>query len=242
MSMNIPVGWELPEELSRRVGAKLGRQRALIANGQILLVLHKVPTSKSSEREGAAFWRDGEGNWRSTNGREGIGALTSHVGAYLEAVSQLEVDYDKAQNSHDYFRILEQVVPIHRAANNQLAAIQTARVDFEEARELISIRDMAAEADRIAEILQIDAKNALDYQIAKQNEEQARLANEVATSTNRLNFIAAMFLPLTAISSVFGMTIRSGLEGSSPLLFWLIFITGTLMGLFLGIMVSRRSK
>ena len=240
--MKIPVGWELPQALAERIGEKLGRQRTLIAEDQIIIVLHKVPKAHSSERESVAFWRDAEAHWRATNGSGGLGALTAHVEAYLTVVSQLEKDYDKAKNSHDYFTILEKVVPIHRAANNQLAAIQTARVDFEQARELISIRDMAAEADRIAEILQIDAKNALDYQIARQNEEQARLANEVANSSNRLNFIAAVFLPLTAITSVFGMTLPNGLEGASPLLFWSIFASVGLLGVMLGILVSRRSK
>lgn len=240
--MKIPVGWEMPKSLSERVGEKLGRQRALIIDGHLLLILHKVPKKNSIEREEIAFWRDTEGNWKATTGAGGIGALRSHLDAYMDVVVKLEAEYAKAQNSSDYFSILERVVPIHRAAANQLTAIQTVRVELEEARELISLRDIAADIDRASEILQIDVKNALDFQIARQNEVQAKLANEVAASSNRLNFIAAVFLPLTAITSVFGMTLPNGLEGSPPLLFWAIFLVGGFLGVALGFMVSRRSK
>ena len=70
----------------------------------------------------------------------------------------------------------------------------------------------------------------MDYQIAKQAQEQARAGQEMAEIGHKLNLLAAIFLPLTAITSVFGMTLRSGLEEFPPWLFWTVFASGLCLG------------
>ena len=239
--MKIPVGWELPDEFRSRLGEKLGRQRAMIAQGQLLLILHALPTQKSLSREEVAFWRDAEGQWKSTGGKGGLGALRAHLESYAKAVADLERDYESAHDSHGYFAVLEAVVPLARAAHNQFLALQSAREGVPEATEIIALRDLAGDVERASAIIQIDAKNALDYQIARQSEEQARLANELMSASYRLSFIAALFLPLTAITTVFGMTLRSGLENAPPSVFWSIFGFGALLGAIFGIFVQKRA-
>jgi len=128
---------------------------------------------------------------------------------------------------------------LHRAAANMHAALQCAREELPTARELLTLRDLAADVDRASEILQIDARHALDYQIARQGERQAALANESAKANNRLSLIAALFLPLTAITGVFGMNIPNGLDHASPMLFWMIFLGGTVLGLLMGFFVGK---
>lgn len=44
--------------------------------------------------------------------------------------------------------------------------------------------------------------------------------------------MAAVFLPLTAVASVFGMNLRSGLEESPAWIFWLVLVGGIAAGLF----------
>ncbi|MFZ1029993.1 MAG: hypothetical protein WAN66_27625 [Limnoraphis robusta] len=80
-------------------------------------------------------------------------------------------------------------------------------------------------------ILYQNSKNALDFAMAKKAEEQTRLSLESLRSANRLNLLASIFFPLTAISCVFGMNLSSGLETQSPVLFWMVFISGIFLGL-----------
>ena len=146
---------------------------------------------------------------------------------------------ESAVTASDYFAVLEGIAPLDRATSNLAATLQSAREAFPEAHELISLRDEASDVERAAELLQKGAKNALDFHIARQNEEQSRLAFEAARAGNRLNVIAAIFLPLTAITGVFGMNLPSGLENSPPALFWTVFALATAFGLILSALVSR---
>ena len=76
-----------------------------------------------------------------------------------------------------------------------------------------------------------DARNGLDYTIARQAEEQARNSEQLVASGYRLNLIVAIFLPLTALGSAFGMNLNSGLEAiRTPLLFWGVLVFGLVLG------------
>jgi Mg2+ and Co2+ transporter CorA len=48
---------------------------------------------------------------------------------------------------------------------------------------------------------------------------------------HRLNILAAIFFPLTAIASLFGMNLRSGLEASPTWVFWVVFLAGIVVGM-----------
>ena len=239
--MPIPPGWELPDEIKARLGEKAGRQRSMVADDHLLLVLHKVPEAGQLEREGVYFWRSPSGDWRFSGGGPGLFVLRQHLEAYGAAVQELERHYDTASGASDYFRILEAVVPLHRAARNQHTALQTARESLPDVRELITLRDEAGDIERASELIATDAKNALDYSLAKQAEEQSRLSDELTRVAHRMNLLAALFLPLTAVTSVFGMNLPSGLEKASRSLFWSIIVFGVLLGAaFLGVIVGRR--
>ncbi|MEO2018962.1 MAG: CorA family divalent cation transporter, partial [Fuerstiella sp.] len=65
----------------------------------------------------------------------------------------------------------------------------------------------------------------------RQGEIQAVHSRETERAGHRLNVMAAIFLPLTAVSSVFGMDLHSGLENSPPWMFWLILAGSFTVGL-----------
>ncbi len=225
--------WNLPESIQTRLGDKTGRQRAMVEDGHLLLILHKVPEGGKSEREGAYFWRKPDGTWECTGRGGGLGTLRAHVDAYRKRVGELDEVYERAQDATDYFRLLETLGPLSRAALNLRDALQAAREGIPDDRDLIDQRDSAYEVARAAELLHMDAKNAMDYQIAKQAQEQARAGQEMAETGHKLNLLAAIFLPLTAITSVFGMTLRSGLEDSPSWVFWTVFASGLCLGLLI---------
>ena len=74
----------------------------------------------------------------------------------------------------------------------------------------------------------------MQYTIAQHTEEQADLSERIAKESHRLNLVAAVALPITAIGSVLGMNLKNGLEGlPEPLSFWCIVASLVLLGLFL---------
>lgn len=253
--MIIPSGWDLPVSLSARIGQGAGRQRAMIDDGHLLIVLHRVPKPGSNAREGVLFWRapatppdenaiPGQtpvAEWRSTATKDGLPSMRLHLDEYERAINELEKRYETADNARNLFEVLESVAPITRAAKNLGNAVQSALDQMPEATELLPLREQAGDFERAAELLQTDAKNALDYQIARGNEESTRLANEAAKSGQRLNIIAAITLPITALSGVFGMNLPSGLENAPPLLFWAVFGVGATFGVALSLALARRS-
>jgi hypothetical protein len=228
--MNFPTGWLLPSAISERLGERSGRQRAMVAEGHLLLILHKVPEAEGSKRSGVFFWRSEQGEWHSGDGRRGIVQVREHLLAYETRLEQLEALYEASKTAQDFFGILEVAIPLHRAAVNQHTALQSAREGLPEARDIISLRDIAGEIERAAELLHADAKIALDYRVAQQTEKQTQLANELAQTSHRLNLMAALFLPASIVGGAFGTSLRSGLEFSSPLLFWVLLLGSLLVG------------
>ena len=98
-------------------------------------------------------------------------------------------------------------------------------------RHILLARDQLGEQERSVELLHADAQHGLDYMIARQAEEQARNSEALVASGYRLNLLVAIFLPLTALGSAFGMNLVNGLEPiRSPILFWLILLFGLELG------------
>ncbi len=60
---------------------------------------------------------------------------------------------------------------------------------------------------------------------------RSRLRQEALQESRRLNTLAALFFPLTALTSVFGMNLPSGMESMGVGLFWGIFFAGIVLGL-----------
>lgn len=234
-AMKLPSGWKLPEQIESRLGEQAGRQRAMMADGHLLLVVHKVPATESREREAVLFWRNPEGDWKSSAGGPGIPALGRMVEEYGAALAKLEAAHDRVQTADDLFKVLEAIAPLHRATKNFHSALQAGRdlirEAFPKARDLIALRDHAGDLDREGELLQIEARNRLDYMIARHGEEQARLSQELSHASHRLNTLAAVFLPLAGLTGIFGMNLPNGLQGAPPVLFWFISLTSILLGL-----------
>lgn len=226
--MGLPA-WDLPEEIKRRFGQSPGKQRAMVKDGHLLLILHQLP-DPDRERKAIFFWRQPEGKWLCSEWGEGLSKLRKHVREYDEAADKLRDEYEKADEAEDYFRILERIAPLRHSAGNLHATLQSAREAIHDDRDIIDLRDWAYEVERSLVLLYEDTKNALDFSIARKSEEQARLSTQSVQTAHRLNILAAIFFPLTALSSVFGMNMRSGFEDAAPWVFWVIFVVGVMLG------------
>ena len=67
------------------------------------------------------------------------------------------------------------------------------------------LRDRAGELEREAELLHTDAKNGLDYTVARRSEQLARQSYAMSVSAHRLNMLAALFFPFSTIYLFFAV-------------------------------------
>lgn len=238
----LPPTWKVPETFRSRLGESAGRQRAMTADGHLLIVLHELPRAGVAERQGRFFWREPDGNWKSNSLGVGIQALKKHVAEYAERIDRLEEQLQEADNSDDYFRVLHPVTPLCRASRNMHATLQQAREMLPADHDLIVLRDQAGEIERAAELLEIDARHGLEFMIARKTEEQAQRGYEMAVSAHRLNLLAAIFFPIATLSAIFGMNLNHGLSPHSPATFWTVLVVGLVSGTLLTIVIANRPR
>lgn len=235
----VPKLWNLPDAIRNRLGREAGPQRAMLEEGHLLIVLHQLPEPNELTRRAALFWRQPNGEWRSGLGGAPLAVLQAQFDAYHERLAKLEAAENKASSASDYHSVLEQLSPVVRSARGLHRALQQARELLKSEHSLVNFRDQAAGIERNAELLLQDAQFGLNFTAAKQAEAQAATAKQMAITAHRLNLLAALFLPLTALASVFGMEIHSHFL-DTPANFWLICLAGLLAGLILSGLLVRR--
>jgi hypothetical protein len=241
MKTVLPAAWKVPEVFRARLGEIAGRQRAMTADGHLLLVLHAPPKPGQDEREPRLFWRDNQGQWKSNAHGGGVQALKTHVAEFAQREDQLDGELESGAQAHDYFAVLQAAAPLHRTARHLHATLQQAREMMPGDRDLINLRDQAGEVERALELLHHDAKNALDFTVARQSEEQTRRTYDMAVSSHRLNVLVAMFFPIATVSTIFGMNLPHGLEGwNTPLAFWGVIGASFVAGMLLTAAIVQR--
>lgn len=221
--MIIPPTWSLPDAIRVRLGqSTFGRQRAIFEDGHLLLILHKPPGPDDRGREGQLFWRNPSGDWQFNRGGPGTGSLKRHVQGFAEIEAKLTQDYEQAVTIEHLFDLIEALTPLVRSARNMHQALQAARDAVKNDTFLIEMRDQAYEVERNFDLLLEDARNALQYRTAREAEAQAKLSKQAVQASHRLNILAALFFPLTAVASLFGMNLAHGLDQHKVMLFWLV--------------------
>ncbi len=236
----IPKLWTaLPEAIRNRVGREPGPQRAMLEESHLLIILHQIPNADDQVRRAALFWREPLGNWHGYPAGSGIAGLQALLKGYETRIEELDKAEEIAQTATEYHKLLEFIAPVLRTSRGLHRALQQAR-DFVKAdRDLINLRDQAASIERNAELLLQDAQFGLNFTIAKQAEAQAVSAKLMANTSHRLNVLAALFLPITAITGLFSMYVRADVA-DTPMNFWLIAAAGVVIGLVMSQFVIAR--
>jgi hypothetical protein len=238
----IPETWGVPEKFRQRLGTSAGRQRAMIDSGHLLLILHELPKPGDVERTARLFWRAPSGEWRATGAKgNGLKVLQEHLQIYRKRVQELDDEIDVATTAGQLYGVLRNLTPLARASRSLHRALQEAREGIDN-RDIIVLRDVAGDVERTTEILSGDAKNALDYIEAKEAEAQTALARRATEAQHRLNLIAALFLPITAVGSVLGMNLTNGLEGSGRVTFWIVCAVAFATGFLVRASVTRAER
>jgi len=234
-ALKLPADWTLPQTIRDRLGHAVGRQRAMVADGHLLLLLHAPPQPDETHRVGRVYWRDAAGTWRATAGLgSGATAFQRHLDEYDAAVEHLTDDEDAASGSAAYFEVIRRLGPIHRAAGNLHRTLQAARDALPGVRELIDLRDRSYEIQRKAELLYEVAKEGLEFEVAQHSEQLAEDGYRMSISAHRLNVLAAFFFPIVTLASIFGMNFDFGGEPLRlPLPFFVILGLGLAFGFLL---------
>lgn len=236
----LPKVWNIPDSIRNRIGRDAGPQRAMLEEGHLLIILHQLPEPDQHERKAALFWRQPDGEWRSNLAGAALATLGEHLNVYDTKLTELEVAENKAQTATEYHAVLERLAPLVRAARGLHRALQQARDLVKSDRNLINFRDMGAALERNAELLLQDAQFGLNFTVAKQAEAQAATSKQMAATAHRLNILAALFLPLTALTSIFGMEIHSTMPDNA-FSFALICLLGLLLGVVTCVLLIRKT-
>lgn len=242
MTSPIPHTWQVPEVFRERMGNQAGRQRCMTHGGHLLVILHELPDPEIPQRrEARLYWRTPDGTWNcSSGGPPGIASLRAHVETFVEAAARLEALTDAADSADDWFHLVHDAGPLLRSTRNLHRTLQEARDAAKDDRALISVRDLAGDAERAFELTHAHAQEGLDYTIARRAEEQSRDAQHMLEAAHRLNMIAAVFLPVTAVATLLGMNLRHGLESwPSPWTFWVTLGLCFLFGLWIKASMPR---
>jgi len=222
------------------MGREAGPQRAMYEEGHLLVVLHEVPSADGATRTPAFFWRSPSGEWKAHRCTLPAGTLADFLKSYEDRLMKMDALEAAAVTAADHHGILEAAAPVLRSSRGLHRSLQQARDMVKDDRELINHRDRAAAIERTAELLVQDAQFGLSFIAARQSEAQAESAARMAATGHRLNVLAALFLPLTAVASVLGMDVHSGMANTREN-FWLVVAGSVSLGLIFALMV-RRSK
>ncbi|MEX2174261.1 MAG: hypothetical protein WD872_07855 [Pirellulaceae bacterium] len=240
----LTAAWDVPQELRDRLGEQVGRQRAMFAEGHLLLVLHRPPKQDDAQRVGRLFWRKPDGVWQSNDLGSGAAAVARHLSEFGDAIERCDRQEDAATSVDEYFQVLGAMAPLQRAARNLHSALQEARKLLADDRDLINFRDRAYEIERSAELLYGDVRNALDFAVAKQSEQQATAAHQMARSAHRLNILVALFFPIATLTAIFGSGLRHPLEDvvPPPYAFYSVIAVGLVTGCIIALYLAAASQ
>jgi len=241
MKTIVPEGWNVPLKIRSRFGETAGKQRVMTADGHLVIVLHEPPGPDDVDRKARILWRDTSGRWTWNCSGDTMHLLKKHIADFTHRAEQLEKKLQVASCASDYFCMLQAIAPLHRTSRNLHATLQQAREAIPDDSELIVARDSASDLERTFELLHTDAKNGLDFMVAQRAEQQSQRTYEMAVSSHRLNLLAAVFFPITAMSSVLGMNVVSGLEFlPASTTFWAVLLIGFGSGLILARVISDK--
>jgi hypothetical protein len=235
--------WTLPQAIEARLGeSTYGRQRAILEDDHLLIVLHTPPEPDTHARHPEVFLRKPDGSWWHNGMTNGELKLQKLLASYRELLQQYEGAYERADSATDLFAILDDLASLNRAAANLGSALQAARELMKADKLLIAVRDEAYEVSRSFELLFHEAKLALDYRIARSAEAQMAKAAEMAAAQHKLNVLAAVTFPLMAIATIFGMNLVHGLENQPPAVFWTVLLVGAGVGALAVYWVTSHAK
>lgn len=236
--LKLPDHFQIARELREQLSGRPGHQRCVAGGDELLLILHEVPQPKIPEREAIFFWKRSDGMWMQASGT-GLSELSGLLDRYAKAIDTHEDVIDVADTAAEIFSILRHSGPLARSSRNMVQALELTQAMHSGDREIRNFFDRAREIERAADLLNIDARVALEFWLAEQSERHAKSGARLNKIAFRLNLLAGFFLPLVALGGLFGMNVD--LPPLIKPLFWVILFGGLLVGGCLLWLVGRQT-
>jgi Mg2+ and Co2+ transporter CorA len=238
----LPTAWQIPDYFHSRLGDRVGRQRAMVQDGHLLLVLHGLAERESLTRHPKLFYRRPDGTWCSTAEGSSHTALSKHLQELEQIIEDLDIREDQARTADDYYALIDQILPLKRLLANLYLTLDDARKQLPNVRELINFRDHAYDLSRSADLLYEAIQAGSELAHIRQAEKLAMHSQLMEQSAHRLNLLVAFFFPLATLATVFGMNLSFGLDTKNPAIFWLICGIGLAFGVLLVALIFRQKR
>lgn len=246
--LKYPPSWALPEELLAQVGEFANRQRALAHEGQLLVILHHPPEQEKTFRRSLILRRERDGRWSAVEeSNPGVEAdpeivMCELLNAYRARLDVLDDAINEESTADGLYAVVQALIPLRRALRNLDLTLADAVQRVPPKRPLIVWREQAHIVAREAELLYEEAEAAIAFHSANETVQSRASQEAMERAAHRLNLVVALFLPLTAIASVFGMNLASGLETASKSLFWTFLAVGLALGAIMAVLLTRPLK
>jgi hypothetical protein len=237
----IPKTWDLPESIRKRLGASVGKQRLMNEDGHLLLLLHQPPKAEDDEvRAAMVIWRNPAGEWKSAPSGGGLTGLEAHIALYRNAIHSLDEEVEAARSARNYFDVMRHMHPLQRSTRSMLEVMQATREAVPDETRVINLRDQAADLERAIELISADAKAGMDFTLAEAASQQAQAAELANIEARRLNRLAAFFLPIATIFSLFGMNSPETIYRNGG--FLPVLVAGLLLGVIARAMITMGGR
>jgi Mg2+ and Co2+ transporter CorA len=234
----LPEHFDVERELLEQFSNRPGHQRCVEGRDELLLVVHEVPQPAIPEREALYFWKRRDGRWTQSGG-PGLSELSELLDRYAQAIDGHEGMIDEADTAAEIFGILRHSGPLARSSRNLVLALEQTLAADHDNRDIRACRDRARELERAADLLHADARVTLEFWQAERSEEHSRASARLGRIAFRMNLLAGFFMPLMALSSLFGMNVS--IPGFALPFFWGILLLGMCIGGVLLWLVGRQT-
>jgi Mg2+ and Co2+ transporter CorA len=145
-----------------------------------------------------------------------------------------------AKSARDYFEVMRRMHPMQRSTRHLLEVMQATRQALPDETRVINLRDQAVDLERAIELVAADAKAGMDFTVAESAAQQAQSAEVANHEARRLNRLAAFFLPLATLVSLFGMNPPENIYRNPG--FWAVLAAGLVLGFLVHAVVSVRNR
>lgn len=229
---------EPPPFVLRQIGTTSRRQRFFKFSEGWILVLHRLPGAGAGE-ERRSVYRYAEGDGPVVHDPEGL-SLEEVLGEYRDRLESFEDRLEEALSLSELIEERRMLFPVGRALRNACRAIEDAEIGLLGRRLFLVSRELASELLRKLEILESDLAADIETLQSELAAAHARATEKLEAKNRYLNTLVALFLPLTALTSAFGMNFASGMSTENPWNFWLVILAGVLGSLGLAWWLRRR--
>ncbi len=215
---------EVPEFVREKLGATSKRQRFERFSDGWILVIHRVPElGDAHDRVSLVRYAQGDGPVEKFPGDLSLEAAMEEYG---ERMAQFEEQLEDELMLDELFEFRRALFPLARALRNAARVIEEAHTHLGKKAPFRVANELSHELMRRLELLESDLAADIGIEQSEIARAQADASRKLERRSDFLNTLVGIFLPITAITSAFGMNFSSGFDGEAVINFWTVVLVG----------------